>query len=212
MDWSSGSRTGREPYLRPHQKKERLPVRARGGFAPAPRDVSTSPPAADDPYWAWRAMSGWNGHSVMWRPRPAGIDQQERLTTMSKPSGPTGVQGSAGPGVQGSSTLGRASREQKADRAHHKRRERKECLELSATKALETTRVERSSLGYSPFMLEVRCTDCGAGCAMTLASAETGGTVAACLEEMLSLLQGRWEEKTCGEVRDYLTTLLVMET
>ena len=212
MDWSSGSRTERAPYLRPHQKKERLPARARGGFAPAPRDVSMSPPGADDPYWAWKILSGWEGHTIWWRPRLHGVDQQERLTTMTKPSGPTGVQGPTGSGVQGPTQLRGASREQKAERAQAQRRARKECLELSATRALETTRVERSSLGYSPFMLEVRCMDCGAGCAMTLASAERGGTVTACLEEILSLLQGRWEEKTCGEVRDYLTTLLVMET
>jgi hypothetical protein len=169
-----------------------------------------SPPGADDPYWAWKAMPGWEGHTIWWRPRLHGVDQQERLTTMTKPSGPTGVQGSSGSGVQGPGSG--MSREQKAERTQARRREKKECLELSATKALETTRVERSGLGYSPFMLEIRCMDCGAGCAMTLASAETGSTVKACLEEMLSLLQGRWEDKTCGEVRDYLTTLLVMET
>lgn len=210
MDWSSGGRTERAPYLRPHQKKERLPSRSRGGFSAAPSDVAALQPPVDDIYWSWKNMSGWKGHTVVWRPRLRGVSEQERLTTMTKPSGPTGVQGTTGrSGVMGPSGPVRPNT---SGQARSQKKIKKECLSLSATTALEHMRTGRSTRGYSPFMLEVRCLECEAGCTMTLASAERGGTVADCLEEMLELLQGRWEDKTCREVKEHLTALLVMES
>lgn len=196
MNLFSESRARKQSFLRPHQKKERLPTRARGGFESSPPDISVTPPRPDDPYWAWRGpRPGWEGHTIMWRPRLLGVTgPEERLTTMMR----TGLQGVQGSGVRGAQ--GRTGRMGE-----------KECLRLSPTKAMAGLKTGRSARGYSPFMLEIRCSGCGAGCVMTLASAEKN-TVAECLEEMFGLLQKHWDGKTCEEVRDHLTALLVMET